>query len=89
MSMNRSYVVPADTSLEAARIYFATLRRLGGPRRMEMGVELSDNARSMVEAGVRHRHPEYRDEEVRLAVLRLMVGEELFRQCCPDCDIEP
>lgn len=88
-TMEHSLAVPKDTSLEAARVHFAALRRLGGPRRLEMGVELSNTMRSVVESGVRDRHPNHTNEEVRLAVLRVMVGEELFRQCCPNCDVEP
>jgi hypothetical protein len=87
--MSRPYVVPLDTTLEAARVYFATLKKLGPERRVQMAVELTRSMRRGVEAGVRMRHPEYTEDEVRLAVLRLMVGDELFRQCCPGCTIAP
>jgi hypothetical protein len=82
-------MIPADTSAEAARVYFKVLRKIGGARRLEMGFELSHNLRSVTEAGVRLRHPEYDTDEVRLAVVRLMVGDELFRQCCPKSNVEP
>jgi hypothetical protein len=87
--MSRPYVVPLDTTLDAARVYFATLKKLGPERRAQMAVELTRSMRRGVEAGVRMRHPEYTADEVRLAVLRLMVGDELFRQCCPGCTIAP
>jgi hypothetical protein len=87
--MNRPYVVPLDTTLDAARVYFATLRKLGADRRLQMALELTETMRRGVEEGVRMRHPDYSQNEVRLAVLRLMIGDELFRECCPGCTIAP
>jgi len=63
-------MIPADTSAEAARVYFKVLRKIGSAYRLERGFELSHNLRSVTEAGVRLRYPEYDDDEVRLAVLR-------------------
>ena len=76
--------IPADTAIEAARRQFEILRKLGPERRLEMVFELSDNLRSIVEAGVRGRHPDYDEQAVRQEVLRLMIGETLFRQMCSD-----
>ncbi len=83
------YLIPADTTPEAAEVYFEVLRNLGPARRLRMVFELSKTMRAAYEAGVRHRHPDYDDESVRLAVLRLMVGEELLRQIHPDLEIQP
>lgn len=87
--MSRPYVVPLDTTFDAARVYFATLKKLGENGRWRMAVDLTESMRRGVAAGVRMRHPDYSDNQVRLAVLRLMVGDELFRQCCPGCTIAP
>ncbi|MHC4752246.1 MAG: hypothetical protein ACYTFW_20530 [Planctomycetota bacterium] len=72
--------IPADTTLEAARKQFEILRRLGPEARLKMSLELSDNLRRTVEAGVRHRHPDFDDKKVRLEVLRLMIGDKLYKQ---------
>lgn len=45
-----------------------------------MAFEMSDNLRHVVEAGVRHRHPDFDEEKVKLEVLRLMIGDELYKQ---------
>ena len=71
---------PADTSAEAQRVQTEALRRLTMEERARMTFELSDNLRAVTEAGIRHRHPEYSDEQVRLALIRLMLGEELFQR---------
>ena len=70
----------ADTTRAARRIQLDALRRLDGPTRLEMACRMSDDARSISEAGVRHRHPEWSDSEVRRALLELMVGADLARQ---------
>ena len=77
-------MIPADTTLEAARKQFEILRRLGPEVRLKMAFELSDNLRSIVESGVRHRHPDWDEKSVKRAVLRLAIGEHLFRQAFGD-----
>jgi len=76
-----------DTTEEAARVQFTILRRLGMEGRGAMALELSDNLRAVTEAGVRRRHPDYTEEMVRLAALRLAIGEPLFRQAYPGIEV--
>ncbi|HUW19484.1 MAG TPA: hypothetical protein VMW16_09290 [Sedimentisphaerales bacterium] len=45
-----------------------------------MALELSDNLRSIVEAGVRLRHPDYDEQKIKREAVRLMSGDQLFRQ---------
>ena len=45
-----------------------------------MAFQLSETVRAMAEAGIRHRHPEYDGQQVRFALLRVTLGEELFRR---------
>ena len=66
-----------DTTHEARRIQLAALRRLDGPTRLEMACRMSDDARAISEAGIRHRHPEWSDREVRHALLELLLGLDL------------
>ena len=79
-------VIPADTTLEAARKQFEILRRLGPEARLKMAFKLSDNLRSIVEAGVKKRNPNYDEQKIKQEVLRLMIGEALFRQIYPDIE---
>jgi hypothetical protein len=39
--------------------------------------------------GVRSRHPEYTPRQVELAVIRMMVGDDLFRRAYPGEDVRP
>ena len=72
--------IPADTTLEMAKKEYDILRNLGPEVRAKMAFEMSDNLRHIVEAGVRHRHPDFDEKKIKLEVLRLMIGEKLFKK---------
>jgi hypothetical protein len=85
----RIEVVPADTTPEAARVQFEIYRRMQPSRRLEIALEMNTTMRELVAAGVRCRHPDYSAEQVRLAVIRLCLGEEWFRKVYPGVNVEP
>jgi hypothetical protein len=72
-------VIPADTSPKAWRVQLDVFRRMSPLRRLEMALELSATARELVMARVKHRHPDYNPELIRLAVLRLIQGKNRNR----------
>ena len=78
--MNEWEGIPRDTTRDAFRKQMEILRGLGVSGRAAMTFELSDNLRSLVRAGVRHRHPDWKDRTVEREVIRLMIGDDLFRQ---------
>lgn len=45
-----------------------------------MAFELSDNLRCIFEAGVRYRHPDWDQKNVKLELLRLMIGDKSYKQ---------
>jgi len=69
-----------DTTSEALAVQYRALRSIGMTGRIAMTFELSDNMRSMVAAGVRYRHPQWDEQTVEREVLRLMIGDDLFRE---------
>jgi hypothetical protein len=79
--------LPSDTSLEAIRVQHAIYRRMPPEKRLRLAFQMSDSARAIAAAGVRARHPEYTERQVRLAVIRLRLGEELFRRVYPGEDV--
>ncbi len=72
--------IPSDTTLEAARKEFEVLRKLGSNARAAMAREVSDNLRDLVEAGVKYRDPHLDEKGVKLEVMRIMIGSELYGQ---------
>lgn len=81
-------IVSEDTTLEAARIQFSILQKIGIAGRANMAIELSDRLRATIESGVQQRHPEYNDNMVRLSAFRLAIGEQLFHQAYPDIEVK-
>jgi hypothetical protein len=71
--------VARDTAPAARRAQLDALRRLSGPERLAMACAMSDEARAVSEAGVRHRHPEWTELQVQHALLELLLGPELAR----------
>lgn len=72
--------LPRDTTREARELQLAILRRMDGPTRLGMACRMSDDARAVSEAGIRHRHPDWSDEQVRDAMYVLLLGEDLARR---------
>lgn len=70
-------VIAGDTSTSARRGQVEALRRLDGPTRLQMALRMSDDSRAVTLAGIRHRHPDWTDDEVHLELLRLLLGPEL------------
>jgi hypothetical protein len=79
--------LPADTSLEAARVEHAIYRRMLPEQRLRLAFQMTASTRALAAAGVRARHPEYTERQVQLAVIRLALEEEWFRRVYPGEDI--
>lgn len=59
-------------------------RRMDGKQRTEVMFRLNEMARQTAVAGIRSRHPDYSEEQVRLALFRLVHGDALTRAVWPD-----
>lgn len=82
-------LIPRDTTLEAYRVQIEVLRRLGPQGRLRMMAALNRGLRRTIEAGIRRRHPDYNDQQVKLARIKLTVGQEVFNNLLPEVEIEP
>ena len=69
-----------DTTRDALAVQYRALRSIGMAGRMAMTFELSDNMRATVADGVRYRYPQWDEQAVEREVLRLMIGDDLFRE---------
>lgn len=74
---------PLDTSPEVERMQIEIYRKMGPAKRLQTALDLTRFSRKLLSAGVLHRHPEYTDEQVRLAVIRLTIPENLFLAAYP------
>lgn len=73
-----------DTTREADRVQFECYMRMTASERLRMGLQLSEMVRKSLLEGVRMRHPEYTQEQLRLAVIRIMLPKHLFAAAYPD-----
>jgi hypothetical protein len=48
--------------------------------RLQVGLELTKLGRRVLAAGIRRRHLEYSDEQLRLAIIRAWLGPKDFRR---------
>jgi hypothetical protein len=64
-------------------------RQMSPERRAEIALELSEDVRRITRDGIRQRHPEYSDEEVRHALVALIYGKELARKIWPQAAVLP
>lgn len=78
-----------DTTPDVTAKQFEILRRIGPAGRFAMTFELGDNLRSLVRAGVQHRHPNWDGRLVEREVIRLMIGDTLFRQAYGEGPVAP
>jgi hypothetical protein len=72
-----------DTTLDAAAVQAEIYRRMGASRRAELAAEMSEMARVIALEGIRRRHPEYDANQARMALFRLLLGDDLFRRVWP------
>jgi len=79
---------PADTTPEAWAAQLAMLRRMSGPQRMAIAFRLTRLAREASRAGIRARHPEYGEDEVRRAFFRMLHGDAITRRVWPDRELQ-
>ncbi len=76
-----------DTTAEAHGVQLAAYRAMGAERRSVIAARMSEDARKISEAGIRKRHPEYSESEVRHALNLLILGAELFSAAWPSAPL--
>jgi hypothetical protein len=63
-----------DTTPRAAALQLRLYREAGPSRRAQIAVDLSDAVRATTLAGIRRRHPDYSEDEVKTDFLRIVYG---------------
>ena len=72
-----------DTTPDAAAVQTEIYRRMGASRRAELAAEMSEMARTIALESIRRRHPDYNAEQARMALFRMLLGDDLFRRVWP------
>ena len=67
----------SDTSPAFEKVWIERMRRTPGWRRLQLASELSTTARQLCWAGLRERHPEASEEELRRMFAEVHLGKDL------------
>ena len=62
---------PLDTTSEADALQREIFRRLGGPSRLRLALDMSAAARALTLARLRRQYPDYSELDLKKALLRL------------------
>jgi hypothetical protein len=73
-----------DTTDDAAAVRVALYRAMTPDQRCTLAAELSAATRAIALDSIRRRHPSYTEHQTRMALYRLLLGDELFRRAWPD-----
>lgn len=72
-----------DTSPEMEKLQIEILRKMSPEMRLNLAIQLFETEKNLLMEGIRSRHPEYNEEEIRLALLRILLGDEQFEIVYP------
>jgi hypothetical protein len=75
---------PFDTSREAHELQIRGYRRMAAGQKAQLVAELSEAVRDVAREGIRQRHPDYADDDVKRALVVLLYGRETERRLWPD-----
>ena len=70
---------PRDTSTDAWSRQIAAFGAMRPQDRVQVALQMSDEVRELSRAGIRTRHPEWTDDQVREALEELVLGVDLAR----------
>jgi hypothetical protein len=78
-----------DTTPDAEAVQTEIYRRMTPAERCEIAAQLSESTRATTLANIRRRHPDYGDLQARLALFRLLLGDDLFTRAWPGAPLLP
>jgi hypothetical protein len=77
-------VLSPDTSLDAWQIQRDIYRRMSPEARLDLAVQMSEDARRLTFEGIQQRHPDYDSATARRALFRLLHGDALVLRIWPN-----
>jgi hypothetical protein len=74
---------PFDTSQQAHEIQVRLYRAMAPEQRSELALRMSDDVRRIAAEGIKQRHPDYSDRDVRRALVGLLYGSDAATKIWP------
>ena len=76
-----------DTDPAADKVQWEIYARMTGSQRLELGLKMSVAIRQIAADGIRFRHPEYDEAQIRNALNRMILGDSLFKAAWPNAPL--
>lgn len=74
---------PHDTSPEAYQLQMRLYRSMTDEQRSGLALQMSDDVRQIAREGIKQRHPDYTDEDVKRALVALLYGADAAAKVWP------
>ena len=81
--------IPRDTSVKVAKILFSLIKKRSASEKLLHTTKLSDGLMALSKQGIRNRHPNYTEQQVTQAYLRLILKKTLYDKIFPGSNIRP
>jgi len=75
---------PQDTTLDMEQKQIEIFRGMSPEARLKMAVQLCHMSRNLLAEGVRKRHPQYNEQQIKSAVLKRLLPDPLFQSAYPE-----
>jgi hypothetical protein len=82
-------LIPRDTTPDAARKQHEIFRSMSIEDRANLTFELSDRVKQITLAGIRHRHPDYDEKQVRQAWHYMILDRKTYNDLYKNSEIRP
>lgn len=69
-----------DTCPEIEKKQIEILKKLSPERKIQIVFELIEVELNLIKEGISKRHPEYGKEEINLALIKVLIGENIFKK---------
>ena len=79
-------MIATDTTPEFTRLQIEIFRRMAPEERLRRGLDLAQTCRDLMREGVRQRHPQYDERQIRESVIRLILPRDLFHAAYPHAE---
>lgn len=70
-------VFPKDTDIDTLAKYYQVLAGLSVEQKLNMLLELNENARSLMKTGIKMVHPDFTDQQVTNEIIRRVYGVDV------------
>ena len=81
--------IPRDTSVNVAKLLFSLIKKRNASEKLRFTTQLSDGLMALSKQGIRNRHPDYTEQQVTEAYLKIILEKTLYNKIFRGSEIKP